>query len=121
MIIFQLAIIFTFLAAGEGVVWLTGIPVPSSILGMLMLTMSLQLGIVKLHRVDRAADALVKNLGFFFIPAGIGLMDCLGLLAEQWIPIVGSAAISTAVVLAITGQLHQLTRKFFTRHADSRK
>lgn len=121
MIIFQLAIIFTFLAAGEGVVWLTGIPVPSSILGMLLLTMSLQLGIVKLHHVDRAADALVKNLGFFFIPAGIGLMDCLGLLSEQWIPIVGSAAISTAVVLAITGQLHQLTRKFFTRHADSRK
>lgn len=65
MVILQLAVIFVFLAAGELIVWATGVPVPSSIIGMLLLTLSLQTGIVKPRHVEGVADFLVANLGFF--------------------------------------------------------
>lgn len=77
MVILQLAVIFAFLALGELVVWATGVAVPSSIIGMLLLTLSLRLGIVKLRQVEGVADFLVSNLGFFFVPAGVALMSCL--------------------------------------------
>ena len=107
-IILQCGVFFTFLAIGELVVWLTGIQVPSSIIAMLLLTLALKLRIVRLRHVERISNFLVHNLGFFFVPAGVGLMSCLGLIAEQWVPIVGSMVVSTAVILVVTGQVYQL-------------
>lgn len=119
--ILQCGVLFTFLALGELVVWLTGVKVPSSIIGMLLLTLSLRLRVVKLAHVERMADFLVHNLGFFFVPAGVGLMGCLGLVAAQWLPIVGAMVISTAVILVVTGHVHQFVRKrmrTLARHRD---
>ena len=47
----QLAIIFGCLALGELVIYLTGIPLPSSIVGMLLLTMLLKLKVIRLEWV----------------------------------------------------------------------
>lgn len=57
-----------FLAFGEFVVWLTGVTIPSSIIGMLSLTVALKIGVVKLCQVEKMANFLVHNLGFFFVP-----------------------------------------------------
>lgn len=108
--ILQFGVLFTFLVAGELLVRFTGIPVPSSIIGMVLLCASLKLGIVKLRWVDKLSGFLVHNLGFFFVPAGIGLMNCLGLIADQWMPIVGSTVISTVIIIAVTGWVHQIIR-----------
>ncbi len=113
--ILQFGIIFVFLAVGEFVVKCTGITVPSSIIGMLLLALSLRLGIVRLEWVDRISAFLVHNLGFFFVPAGVGLIKCLGLLADQWIPIVGASVGSTVVIIAVTGWVHQLVRRSMSR------
>ncbi len=108
--ILQCGVLFAFLALGELTVWLTGVTVPSSIIGMLLLAMSLQFGVVKLNQVEKMADFLVHNLGFFFVPAGVGLMSCLGLLASEWLPIVGAMVVSTAVIMIVTGHVHQIVR-----------
>ena len=84
MILLQLSVIFACLALGELVVWLTGIPVPSSIIGMLLLTTALQCRIIPLRHVEGVADFLVKNLGFFFVPAGVGLMTSIGVISHYW-------------------------------------
>ncbi|MBD5327980.1 MAG: CidA/LrgA family protein [Muribaculaceae bacterium] len=116
----QCGILFLFLALGELIVWLTGTPVPSSIIGMLLLAAALKVGAVKLSQVDKFADFLVRNIGFFFVPAGVGLMRCYGIIADQWLPIVGATVGSTAIIIAVTGWTHQLTRRATRRH-DSRK
>lgn len=108
--ILQCGVLFGFLAAGEFTVWLTGIPIPSSIIGMLLLAASLKLRLLNIRRVDRMADFLVHNLGFFFVPAGVGMMRCLDIIADQWIPIVGASVISTAVIITVTGHVHQFLR-----------
>jgi holin-like protein len=110
--IIQCAILFSFLAAGELIVWLTGIPIPSSIIGMLLLTAALSRGFIKPQSIEKLTNFLLKNLGFFFVPAGIGLMNCLGLLREQWLPIVAATVISTFLTIAATGRTHQIIRRF---------
>ena len=109
--ILQFGILFLFVALGEFVVWLTGVPVPSSIIGMILLTLSLQTGIIKPRYVEKLANFLVHNLGFFFVPAGIGLMNCLGIIADQWLPLIGASIVSTVVIIAVTGWTHSLVRK----------
>ena len=107
----QCAILLGCLALGELVVYLTGIKLPSSIIGMLFLTLFLRLGWIKLHWVQGMSDFLVANLGFFFIPPGVALMCYLDIIQAQFWPIVIATLISTIVVLVITGWVHQLMRK----------
>lgn len=113
--ILQFGIILSFLALGEFIVWLTGVPIPSSIIGMLLLTFSLHKGIVKPRHVENLSNFLVHNLGFFFVPAGVGLMNCLGLISEQWFPIIVSAMGSTIIIIAVTGWVHKLVRRTLSR------
>lgn len=110
--IVQCSVLFAFLAAGELIVGLTGVPVPSSIIGMILLAMSLQAGIIKEEWVSRIADFLVRNLGFFFVPAGVGLMQCLGVIRDHWFPIVAATVISTMLIIGTTGWVHQLVRRW---------
>lgn len=110
----QCAIIFGCLALGELIVWLTGVKLPSSVIGMLLLTLFLKLKIVRLEWVKGISDFLVDNLGFFFVPAGVALMTCFDLIREEWLPIVVATVISTAIVLVVTGWVHQLIHKVFS-------
>lgn len=107
----QCAILFGCLALGELTVFLTGIKLPSSIIGMLLLTLFLKLGWIKLHWVQGMSDFLVSNLGFFFIPPGIALMLYFDIIAAEFWPITVASVVSTLLVLVVTGWVHQLTRK----------
>ncbi|MCM1401653.1 MAG: CidA/LrgA family protein [Bacteroides sp.] len=112
--IIQFGILFTFLMLGEFIVWLTNIPIPSSIIGMLLLTFSLHAGWVKPSQIERLAMFLTKNMGFFFVPAGVGLMNCYGILSDQWLPIVIICVVSTILVIFTTGWAHRISRSLFS-------
>ena len=107
----QCAILFGCLALGELIVFLTGIKLPSSIIGMLLLTLFLKLGWIKLHWVQGMSDFLVASLGFFFIPPGVALMLYFDIIAAEFWPIAIASLVSTLLVLVVTGWVHQLTRK----------
>ena len=107
----QCAILFGCLALGELIVFLTDIKLPSSIIGMLLLTLFLKLGWIKLHWVQGMSDFLVANLRFFFIPPGVALMLYFDIIAAEFWPIAIASLVSTLLVLVVTGWVHQLTRK----------
>ena len=111
----QLAIIIGCLAVGEFIVWLTDVCVPSSILGMLLLTALLKAGIVKLEWVETTSNFLVKNMGFFFVPPGVALMLYFDSIRAELLPIVVATVLSTILVLVTTGWVHVLTRKAIAR------
>lgn len=111
MMIRQLAIIFGCLALGELVIYLTGIKFPSSILGMLILTLFLKLKVIRVEWVKEISEFLVANIGFFFVPPGVAIMLYFDIIkAELW-PIVISTVVSTVLVLAVTGWVHQIYGK----------
>ena len=113
----QCLIIFGCLAVGELVVWLTGITIPSSIIGMLLLTAGLQMKIIKLEWVKQMADFLISNLGFFFVPPGVALMLYFDLIKAKLLPLVVATVVSTILVLVVTGWTHQI----FKKHGDSKQ
>ena len=107
----QFFIIFGCLAIGEFIVWLTGIKLPSSIIGMLALTALLKFNIVELSWVQKLSEFLISNLGFFFVPPGVAIMLYLDLIQKEFIPIIMATVISTISVFIATGQAHQLVIK----------
>lgn len=83
----QCTILFGCLALGDFVVWATGVKLPGSIIGMLLLTAFLQMGWVKLRWVKGISDFLVSNMGFFFVPPGVALMLYFDVIAAEFWPI----------------------------------
>ena len=76
----QLAILLLICFVGEGVALLLPIAFPSSVISMILLFLLLLTGALKLRQIEDAADFLTKNMAFFFIPAGVGLLDYLDVL-----------------------------------------
>ena len=111
----QFFVIFGCLALGEVIVWATGIKLPSSIIGMLILTLLLKLGWVKLGWVERLSQLLISNLGFFFVPPGVALILYLNVIKDYWLSIMMATVVSTVLVLVVTGRMHQLVIKFERR------
>lgn len=111
----QLAIIIGCLAVGEFITWLTGISVPSSIIGMLLLTFLLKVKVIKLEWVETISNFLVKNMGFFFVPPGVALMLYFDIIGKEIVPIVLATTLNTMLVLVVTGWTHIMTRKIIKR------
>lgn len=108
----QCSIIFICLALAELIVHATGIKFPSSLIGMLLLTLSLKFGLVKLEWVKDISDFLLANLGLFFVPPGVALMLYFGLIEAELLPIVAATLISIVAVLAVTGWTYQAVRRW---------
>ena len=107
----QCFILFGCLALGELTVRTTGVKLPSSIIGMLLLTLLLKLKVIKLEWVRGLTDFLIANLGFFFVPPGVALMLYLDLIRAEILPIALATLLSTVIVLIITGHTHQAVSK----------
>ena len=96
-------VLLAFLAAGRLAAWGLALPVPGSVLGMVLLAAALLGGAIRVEVVKPCADLLLKHLGFFFVPAGVGLIQHFDLLGEQWLPILAGTVVSTIAVLVVGG------------------
>jgi len=111
-----MAVILGFLVAGEAVSRLLPLPIPGSVVGMVLLASALGLGLVKLSRIEAVADFLVKHLAFFFVPAGVGLMAHFDLLERHWPAILVSVTLGTAAAIALIGLFHKTVSRVRRRH-----
>lgn len=121
----QFFVIFGCLALGEVIVWATGIKLPSSIIGMLLLTFFLKTKLVKLEWVEKLSQFLLANLGFFFVPPGVAIMLYLDVIQKELLPIAMATVLSTILVLVVTGHMHQIVvnaeRKILEMHVRRHK
>ncbi|KAA0257027.1 CidA/LrgA family protein [Deferribacter autotrophicus] len=106
-----LTIIFLFLFIGDTISNLFKIPIPGNVIGMILLTGALKFEIIKLKNVKPAADILVKNMAFLFIPPGVGIMIYFDLIKKELIPIIVSYFFSTLAVLFVVGKIQQALDK----------
>lgn len=81
---------------------------PGNVLGMILITVALASGKLQARRVEGAADTLLGNLAFLFVPPGVGVMIHAQLISEHLgaisLVLVGAAG----VVLVVTGVTAQL-------------
>ncbi len=102
-----LILLLLFLVVGE-LLAIVGVPLPGSVIGMLLMTGALATGWLRLEHVEAGADTLLRNLAFFFVPPGVGIILHLSLLREILGPLTVVMVVSTALVVVVTGLVAQL-------------
>ncbi|WP_083542474.1 CidA/LrgA family protein [Kribbia dieselivorans] len=89
--------------AGELLSRALDLPVPGPVIGMLLLLLVLFVrGERGLPQVERAAEGVLDELPLLFIPAGVGVIGYLGLIRDQWLPVVGGMVGGWAAGLVVT-------------------
>lgn len=105
-------IILLFYALGELFSWLIGGVIPGSVLGMVLLFVSLCLKLVKADIVRPVARFLTDNMGLFFLPAGVGIINAMDILSQYWQAVLTACAVSTlAVIITVACIQEQLEKK----------
>ena len=97
-----LTLFFMCQLAGETLVRLAGVTFPGPVLGMgLMLVILFVRGRTG-PAIDGVADTLLKNLSLLFVPAAVGVVQQIDLIAANWLAIGVALAMSTLLTLVVT-------------------
>lgn len=101
-IIVQILFIHVFLFLGSAVKAVAPLPIPASMVGLLLLLISLLLGIVKLEWIEQGGNWLLAELLLFFIPSAVGIVNYDELLSWQGVESILLIGLSTFIVIGST-------------------
>lgn len=101
----QLLIIFGFSFIGNVISNVFRLPVPGSILGMILLFLTLQFKILEFRHVDEAGSFLINNMTILFLPAGVGIMAKWNLISHFWAQILLIVVAALIINMLILGKL----------------
>ena len=79
------------------------ITIPGTIIGMIILFILLQFKVIKEETIKDVADFLLANMAIFFVPAGVSLINSLGLITDNMIVLLLSGTIATIIIMIVTG------------------
>jgi len=91
-----------FQLVGEVLVRAVGAPVPGPVVGMLLLFLAMRIRSGVPEPLQRASQGLLGNLSLLFVPAGVGVIVHLQLLAADWWRLLVAIVASTIVTLLVT-------------------
>lgn len=110
-IIIQIGILNIFYYIGVGIVSYLHIPLPGSVIGLLLLALSLNFKIIKVEYIQDGAGFLIGILTLFFIPATVGIIDYPELMSTTGLLIILAVIASTLIAIYLSGLVTQLIEK----------
>ena len=119
-IIRQIGIIFTVCWLSILVEKILPFAFPASVIGMILLFICLLTGVLKIEHIQEKADFLLENMAFFFVPAGVSIINYFDVLESTWIQLVVICVISTVVTFAVTAWSVKLTVRLLSRLRERR-
>lgn len=94
---------------GEFLARILSLPVPGPVIGMALLFGTLvirgHMGRPLPQSMQQTANTLLQHLSLLFVPAGVGVMVYLQLIADEWLPITTALIVSTIGGMAVTAMI----------------
>jgi holin-like protein len=100
------AVLYAFLRLGELLGDALGLPLPGSVLGMLLLWAALEARVVRLAWLRDGATTLLGLLGLLFVPAGAGFVAFVD-AGWVWIGALAVTVVGGVVTVGLTGLVVQ--------------
>ncbi|SDW28954.1 CidA/LrgA family protein [Paenibacillus sp. CF384] len=98
---------FCIIIGFDGLGWLlhqfASVPLPSHVLGLLLLSAALFMGIVKLEWVEQSAGFLNRHMMLFFIPLLAGAAAFGPQIGSSWLAALVSLTAGTLTIVILTG------------------
>ncbi|MDO4320935.1 MAG: CidA/LrgA family protein [Lachnospiraceae bacterium] len=117
----QFAVILTVSFLGEVLKALIPLQIPASIYGLLLMLGALCLHIIPLEAVRDTGKFLVEIMPLMFIPAAVGLTESWDRISPILVPLIVVTAVSTILVMAVSGRVTQLVIRLEERRGRKKE
>lgn len=114
-LLLQIGIVFLICLIGEGIALILPFPFPGSVIAMILLFLLLLFGALKVEHIRQKVEFMQQNMAFFFIPAGVGIIDYFDVLQSTWLPFLLICVITTILTFAATALTVTLVMKLQRR------
>lgn len=104
----EFMLIFTINYVGMLLSKILHLPLPGTILSLLLLFLMLQFKVLKLEKIENAGNFLLLNMTIFFMPPTVKIIDSYELLEKDLFKIIVIILVSTFLTMGITGKVVQL-------------
>ena len=105
--LYGLIVFLLFLLLGEFIAQLFSLPVPASVLGMLMLFITLVIRGGITSDLKASSNGILPYLPLFIVPASVGIVNFMGLLEAEGIALLTAIVVSLLVGIPVCGLLVQ--------------
>lgn len=102
-----LAIIFGFSFIGDLLSNYLSVSLPGSIIGLLLLFISLKVKIIKLKDVEDVSDTLQKNMAFLFVPLVVSLSLQFDLFKDSYLSLIAIILITTVITYIFVAKVSE--------------
>ncbi|WP_230202442.1 CidA/LrgA family holin-like protein [Paenibacillus ihumii] len=99
----QVVLLFFISIAMNWLAELLHLPIPGSILGIIVIFALLKMNMIKLTWIEQGANLLLAELLLFFIPSAVGIMKYIPLLESDGLRILVVVISSTFIVMLSSG------------------
>ena len=114
-IICQIGVIFAVCWFSQLIEAALPVPFPASVIGMLLALLAT--GLLKIEHIREKADFLLANMAFFFLPAGVSVINYFDVLGRSAVALVLVCLLSTVITFGATA----LSIRFTLRLLERRK
>ena len=94
---------------------------PASVIGMILLLLCLMTGVLKIEHVQEKADFLLGNMAFFFVPAGVSIINYFDVLKSSILQLIVICVVSTVITFAATVYSVTLTVRLLEKRKGGKK
>lgn len=101
-IIAEVGVLYLFYLAGDYLQQLLQLPIPGSIVGLLLLFILLLLKIVPVKLIENGSNFILAYLPMFFIPATAGIMNHLDIFSGRGLLLIGILVVSSVLTMVVT-------------------
>ena len=91
---------------------------PASVIGMVLLLLFLLSGLLKVEHIREKSDFLLANMAFFFIPAGVNVMNYLDILRQNSLPLLAVCLLTTVITFAATAYSVRCTMSLLSKRKE---
>ena len=92
------------------------IPIPGSIVGMLLLLFLLYFKIINLKLIENVSTLILANMAIFFIPPTMRILDLMHLIKGDFIKIIILMMLTTFITMGVTGKIVDVLIKVMNRN-----
>ncbi|WP_370877700.1 CidA/LrgA family holin-like protein [Paenibacillus anaericanus] len=101
--VLQVTVLFFISIAMNKISQLLHLPIPGSILGIIVIFTLLKTNLIKLAWIEQGANWLLAELLLFFIPSAVGVMKYIPMLESDGVRILIVVVSSTLIVMISSG------------------
>ena len=92
---------------GEITARFLGLPLPGPVIGLIILLALLIVRSGPSAELETVGNWLLRHFGLLFVPAGVGVINQIDVLRENWLALLIAIPLSTLAGLATTGLVMQ--------------